>query len=182
VQSVAGFYMILYRDRTLFLADTTVTQYPSAEVLAEIAINTARAARFFGVTPKVAMLSYSNFGSVRNADIRRITDALAIVKQREPKLMIDGEMQGHLAVNEKLRQRDYPFCEMEGAANVLIFPNLHASNNAYRLLSELSPGEIIGPILMGMDKPVNVLSPEHMVQDVVNMTAISVLESEEGVI
>ena len=174
--------MILYRDRTLFLADTTVNEDPTAEVLVDIAINTARAARFFGETPKVAFLSYSNFGSVRNADLARLTEALKLVKQRDSSLMAEGEMQAHLAINSTLRQRDYPFSELEGAANVLIFPNLHAANTAYRLLSELSEGEIIGPILTGMDKPVNVLSQEALVQDVVNMTALSVLEAEEGVL
>ena len=128
------------------------------------------------------MLSYSNFGSVRNADIDRIIDAVELVRQKEPGLAIDGEMQAHLALNAALRQRDFPFSKLEGSANVLVFPNLHAANNAYRLLSELSEGEIVGPILMGMAQPINVLSQEAMVQDVVNVAAISVLESKEGVI
>jgi malate dehydrogenase (oxaloacetate-decarboxylating)(NADP+) len=179
---VAGFYMVLYRDKTFFLADTTVNESPSAEVLAEIALSTAKAARFFGLTPSVAMLSYSNFGSVRNDDLDRIGKALAIVKRREPGLVIDGEMQAHLAVNAELRQRHYPFCELHGPANVLVFPNLHAANTAYRLLQELSDCQIIGPILMGMNKPVNVLSEEALVQDVVNMAAISVVEAQEGAI
>jgi malate dehydrogenase (oxaloacetate-decarboxylating)(NADP+) len=182
VSRVAGFYMVVYRDKTLFLSDTTVNEYPSAEVLADIAIHTAKAARFFDITPQVALLSYSNFGSVRNRDLARITQALKLVKQREPGLTIDGEMQAHLAINAELRQRDYPFCELHGSANVLVFSNLHAANNAYRLLQELSECEIVGPILMGMDKPVNVLSQESLVQDVVNMTAISVLECELGAI
>jgi malate dehydrogenase (oxaloacetate-decarboxylating)(NADP+) len=182
VRSVAGFYMVIYRDRTLFLADTTVNELPSPEILAEVALHTAEAARFFGVQPRVAFLSYSNFGSVRNADLERIHAALKIVRSREPGLEIDGEMQAHLAINAELRQREYPFCELHGAANVLVFPNLHAANNAYRLLSELSDCKIIGPILMGMAKPVNVLSQEALVQDVVNMTAISVLEAKEGVL
>ena len=182
VPSVTGFYLILYRDKTLLLADTTVNMNPPADVLADVAINTAKAARFFGQTPRVAFLSYSNFGSVRNPDVDRITRAIRIVKEREPDLMVDGEMQAHFAINADLRQQHYPFCELEGPANVLIFPNLHASNNAYRLLSELSEAEILGPILTGMDKPVCVLSQESLVQDVVNMTALSVLEAEEGVI
>ena len=182
VRSVAGFYMVIYKSRTLFLADTTVNEHPSPEVLAEITSHTAKAARFFGVQPKVAMLSYSNFGSVRNPDLERIHTALKLVKSREPDLEIDGEMQAHLALNAELRQKEYPFSELHGSANVLVFPNLHAANNAYRLLQELSDCEIIGPILMGMAKPVNVLSQEALVQDVVNMTAISVLEAREGVI
>ncbi|HEX7927590.1 MAG TPA: phosphate acyltransferase, partial [bacterium] len=136
----------------------------------------------FDIKPQVAMVSSSNLGSVRNRDLTRITEALRIVKVREPSLAIDGEMQAHLAVNAELRQRDYPFCELHGEANVLVFSNLHAANSAYRLLQALSECEIIGPILMGMDKPVNVLSQESLVQDVVNMTAISVLESQHGVI
>ena len=180
--SVTGFYLIFYRDKTLFLADTTVNMNPPADVLADIAINTAHAARFFGQQPRVAFLSYSNFGSVRNPDVDRITRALKIVREREPDLMVDGEMQAHFAINAELRQQHYPFSELEGSANVLIFPNLHAANNAYRLLSELSEAEILGPILTGMDKPVCILSQESMVQDVVNMTALSVLEASEGVI
>jgi len=180
VQAVAGFYMMLYRDKTLFLADTTVNLEPSAEVLADIAISTSHAAQFFGITPKVALLSYSNFGSVRNADLKRLTDAVELIRRRKPDLMVDGEMQAHLALDPTERQRNYPFSSLEGAASVLVFPNLHAANNAYRLLSELSEGRIIGPILMGMQKPVNLLSQEALVQDVVNMTAISVLEAEEG--
>ena len=182
MHSVTGFYLILYRDKTLFLADTTVNMNPPADVLADIAINTAHAARFFGQQPRVAFLSYSNFGSVRNPDVDRITRALQIVREREPDLMVDGEMQAHFAINAELRQQHYPFSELEGSANVLIFPNLHAANNAYRLLSELSEAEILGPILTGMDKPVCILSQESMVQDVVNMTALSVLEASEGVI
>ena len=182
MRRVSGFYMLLYRNQTLFLADTTVNEEPDAEVLAEIAISTAKSARFFGITPNVAMLSYSNFGSVRNAGLDRITRALQIVKAREPGLAIDGEMQAHLSLNEALRKKHYPFSEISGSANVLIFPNLHAANSAYRLLSERSEGEIIGPILMGMAKPVNVLSQEALVQDVVHITAISALEAHEGVI
>ena len=182
VCSVAGFYIILYRDRMLFLADTTVNMNPPPDVLADIAINTARAARFFGQTPKVAFLSYSNFGSVHNADLQRILDALTLVRKREPELMVDGEMQAQYAINAALRQQHYPFSALQGSANVLIFPNLHAANIGYRLLSELSEGEIIGPILTGMQQPVCVLSQESLVQDVVNMTALSVVEAEEGVI
>ena len=182
VQSVAGFYIMLYRDRTLFLADTTVNMNPDPAVLADIAINTAQAARFFGQVPKVAFLSYSNFGSVRNPDLERIVQALKLVRQREPGLMVDGEMQAHYAVNPALRQQHYPFSDLHGAANVLVFPNLHAANIGYRLLSELSEGEIIGPILTGMRHPIGVLSQESLVQDVVNMTALSVVEAEEGVI
>lgn len=182
IKVVSGFYLLLFRDRTLLLADTTVNLRPNAEVLADITINTCVAARFFGLTPKAALLSYSNFGSVRGDGLEEITDALALVRQRDPELIIDGEMQAHLALNPSLRQRDYPFCGLEGEANVLVFPNLHASNNAYRLLSELSECEILGPVLMGMCKPVNVLSQEAHVQDVVNMAAISAVESQDGVI
>jgi malate dehydrogenase (oxaloacetate-decarboxylating)(NADP+) len=182
VSGVAGFYMAIYKERTFFLADTTINEQPDPAMLAEIAMNTAKAARFFGVQPKVALLSYSNFGSVRNPDLDRIHAALKIVRSREPTLEIDGEMQAHLAINAELRQREYPFCDLHGSANVLVFPNLHAANNGYRLLQELSDCELIGPILMGMAKPVNVLSQEALVQDVVNMTAISVLEAKEGVI
>jgi malate dehydrogenase (oxaloacetate-decarboxylating)(NADP+) len=182
VRTVAGFWVLFYKGRTLLLADTTVNVEPDAEALADIALYTARATGFFGLEPKVALLSYSNFGSVRNPDLERIQRARALIRERQPALMVDGEMQGHLALNTAERQRDYPFCELEGEANVLIFPNLHASNNAYRLLSELSECEILGPILMGMNKPVNVLSQEAQVQDVVNMTALSVVESSEGVI
>jgi len=180
VRTVAGFYLLMFRDRTMLLADTTVNVEPSAEYLADIAINSAKAARFFKITPKVALLSYSNFGSVRNPDLDRISKALKIIKEREPELMVEGEMQGHLAVNAALRQRHYPFSELEDEANVLVFPNLHAANTSYRLLSELAECEIMGPVLLGMDKPVSILSQEAHVEDVVNMTAVAVLECGEG--
>ena len=180
VKTVSGFYLLMFRDKTLLLADTTVNQQPSAEELADIAISAAKAARFFQINPKVALLSYSNFGSVRNEDLDRLPKALKLIKERQPDLMVEGEMQGHLAINAAMRQGRYPFSTLEDSANVLIFPNLHAANTSYRLLSELAECEIMGPLLMGMAKPVSVLSQESHVEDVVNMTAIAVLECEEG--
>ncbi|MDH4225581.1 MAG: NADP-dependent malic enzyme [Deltaproteobacteria bacterium] len=181
-KTVSGFYMLLTGNRTLFLADTTVNPQPDAENLADIAIHTAQAARFFGHEPRVAFLSYSNFGSVSGPDQKRIWQALELVRQKEPGLAVDGEMQGHFAVNAALRAAHFPFSNLNGNANVLVFPNLHAANTAYRLLSELSEAEILGPVIMGLNKPVNLLSQESLVTDVVNMAALSVLEAQEGVL
>ncbi len=180
--TTSGFYMMLYRDKRLFFADATINEFPNPEQLADITIQTARAARFFGETPRAALLSYSNFGSVRNKDTARLTAALDVIRQREPGLMVDGEMQAHLAFDQGLRARDYPFSVLEGEANVLIFPNLHAANNGYRLLASLSEGEVIGPLISGMRQPVNLLPQEAKVQDVVNIAAISMLEASEGVL
>ena len=152
---------------------------PSAEDLAEIALSAAETARRFNVEPRVAMLSFSNFGSTRHPLADKVRRAVEIVKRRAPDLMIDGEMQADTAVMPDIIETTYPFSTLKGGANVLIFPNLESGNIAYKLLSRLGNAEAIGPILMGMAKPVHVLQRGAEVNDIVNVAAIAVVDAQE---
>ena len=180
MRKVAGAYMLITpRGDIFFLADTTVNIEPSAEELAEIAIATADLARRFGIEPRVGMLSFSNFGSTRHPLAEKVRKATQIVKQMCPALMIDGEMQADTAVTPEIIESTYPFSRLRGGANVLIFPNLEAGNAAYKLLTRLGGATAIGPILMGLSKPVHVLQRGAEVSDIVNMAAIAVVDSQE---
>ncbi len=163
----------------IFLADTTVNIDPDAETLAEIAIATAAFARRFDVTPRVAMLSFSNFGSNQHAVARKVRRAVELAKAREPELMIDGEMQADTAILPTMLAEHYPFSTLDGPANVLIFPELQSANIAYKLLWRLADAEAVGPVLLGMARPVHLLQRGLEVSDIVNMTAICVVDAQE---
>ena len=173
---VIGCYMVNVKGRTIFLADATVNVYPDSPTLAEIAVQTAKIARRFGIEPKVAMLSFSNFGSTRAQRSERIEDAVSIARELDPTLIIDGPMQADTALNQTVQQ-DYPFMNFEGPANVLVLPNLAAANIAYKLLEELGGAEMTGPILEGMDKPVQLVARQDGVRHIVNMAAICVADA-----
>ncbi len=174
VRSAAGMYMMLKGNDALFCADTTVNIDPDAEGLAHIAITAADAVRDLGIEPRVAMLSFSNFGSSKDsAPARKVAKATAIVKSQRPDLMVDGEMQADVALTPELRE-EWSFSDLKGSANVLIFPNLDAGNIAYKLLTAFGGAEAIGPILLGMRKPVTVLQRNSSVDTVVRMAAITV--------
>jgi malate dehydrogenase (oxaloacetate-decarboxylating)(NADP+) len=173
VTRAAGMYMVVTKTGVRFLADTTINITPDADTLAEIAILAADTVRDLGIDPRVAMLSFSNFGDAPHPESRKVADATAKVKRLRPDLMIDGEMQANVALDEEARA-PYPFCSLKGAANVLIFPNLDAGNAAYKLLSASGGAEVIGPIVMGMRKQVNVLQQGATVDGIVHMTAITV--------
>jgi malate dehydrogenase (oxaloacetate-decarboxylating)(NADP+) len=180
VGKVSGLYLLISpRGKLYFLADCTVNIEPSAEELAEIAICAAEMARRFDVEPSVAFLSFSNFGSTRHPSADKVRRALEIVRQREPGLMADGEMQADTAVVPEIIQETYPFSLLKGCANVLIFPNLEASNIAYKLLARIGGAQVIGPVLMGLSKPVHVLQRGAEVSDIVNMVAVAVVEAQE---
>ncbi len=168
---VVGCYMVNVKGRTIFLADATVNVYPDSRTLAEIAVQTAKVARRFGVAPKVAMLSFSNFGSSRAQRSERIEDAIEFARELDPSLIIDGPMQADTALNGEV-QEEYPFMDFNGPANVLVLPNLAAANIAYKLLEELGDAEMTGPILEGMDKPVQLVARRDGVRHIVNMAAI----------
>jgi malate dehydrogenase (oxaloacetate-decarboxylating)(NADP+) len=168
---VIGCYMVNVKGRTIFLADATVNVYPDSPTLAEIAVQTSKIARRFGIDPKVAMLSFSNFGSTRAQRSERIEDAISIAREIDPTLKIDGPMQADTALNPSV-QSEYPFMNFEGPANVLVLPNLAAANIAYKLLEELGGAEMTGPILEGMDKPVQLVARQDGVRHIVNMAAI----------
>jgi malate dehydrogenase (oxaloacetate-decarboxylating)(NADP+) len=176
---VAGAYMLVLKDRTLLLADTTVNIDPDAETLAEIALATAAFARRFDVTPRVAMLAFSNFGSNPHPSARKVRRAVEIAREREPGLMIDGEMQADTAVLPSILEEHYPWSELKGGANVLIFPELQSANTAYKLIWRLAGAEAIGPILLGTARPVHVLQKGVEVSDIVSMAAICVVDAQE---
>jgi malate dehydrogenase (oxaloacetate-decarboxylating)(NADP+) len=179
VKHVAGLYMMVLEKEVLFFADTTVNIDPDAEALAEIAILAAGFVRRLGIEPRVAMLSFSNFGSVREPQSEKVRRAVQRVKTLQPELAIDGEMQADTAVIPELRRRVYPFSELQGPANVLIFPDLGAANIAYKLLARIGGAEAIGPILLGMARPVHVLERGSEAASIVNLTALAVVDAQE---
>jgi len=176
---VSGLYMMIFKDDIMFFADATVNIEPDSEDLAEIAINAAETARRFGVEPKVAMLSFSNFGSTRHPLSEKVKKAVEIVKQKMPDLIIDGEMQADTAVVPEILNSTYPFSRLKEKANVLIFPDLQSGNIAYKLIERLSGAKAVGPILMGMNKPVHVLQRGASVDDIVNLAAIAVVDAQK---
>jgi malate dehydrogenase (oxaloacetate-decarboxylating)(NADP+) len=176
---VSGIYMMIFRQQTFFFADTTVNIEPDAETLAEIATATAKFVTRLGVEPRIAMLSFSNFGSVKHPAAAKVQQAVALLHEREPELQVDGEMQADTAVVERILTRVYPFAKLRGPANVLIFPDLNAANIAYKLLARLGDAQAIGPILVGMDRPVHVLQRLSEVPDIVNMAVIAAVDALE---
>jgi len=181
IHKVSGIYLLITRKGDLyFLADATVNIEPSAEDLAEIALCTAQEARRFDVEPRVAMLSFSNFGSTRHPLCDKVRRAVELVRYADPTLIIDGELQSDMAVSGKKLQEVFPFSRLKSGANVLIFPDLQSCNIAARLLPQLGAGETIGPILSGMAKPVHLLQRGAEVEDVVNMAAVAVVDAQES--
>jgi malate dehydrogenase (oxaloacetate-decarboxylating)(NADP+) len=175
----AGVYMLTFKNRVIFAADTTVNLAPDEEVLTEVTKHTAELARSFNVEPRAALLSYSNFGSVENegtAKPRRAAEAL----QSDPAadFQVDGEMQADTAVVEDILNGTYEFSELDDPANVLIFPNLESGNIGYKLLQRLGGAEAIGPMLVGMDKPVHVLQRGDEVKDIVNLAGVAVVDAQ----
>ena len=179
VTRVSGAYLLIFRDRLFFLADTTVNIDPSAEELAEIALLVADFARRFQIVPRVAMLSFSNFGSNSHPVARKVRRATEIVHEREPDLMIDGEMQASAAVVRSILREEHAWSRLTEPANVLVFPELQSANIAYQLLWRLADAEAIGPILLGMGRPVHVLQRGVEVNDIVNMAAICAVDAQE---
>ena len=181
VRTVAGCYvMITAQGNLYFLADATVNIEPTAQDLAEIALLTAETARRFDIEPHVAMLSFSNFGSSRHPLSEKVRQAVEILRERAPDLVVDGEMQADTAVDSNVIETDYSFSRLRGKpANVLIFPNLESGNVAYKLLAKLGGAEMIGPILMGLSRSVHVLQRGAEVSDIVNMAAFAVVDAQD---
>ena len=176
---VSGIYMMVLPQQTFFFADCTVNIDPDAETLAEIASAAAQFVQRLGIEPRVALLSFSNFGSVRHPDADKVQRAVALLHEREPALQADGEMQADTAVVERILMKTYPFSKLKGTANVLIFPNLDAANISYKLLDRVGGAEAIGPILVGMAQPVHVLQRASDVNDIVNMAVIAAVDAQE---
>jgi len=179
VKKIAGMYLLFTKRGPLFLADTTVNFNPTAEELAEITLMVAKEVRNFNIVPRIAMLSYSNFGSSNSEEANLVRRAHAIVKQKDPNLICDGEMQGILAFNKDILKENYPFTELaNGDVNTLIFPNLAAGNIAYNLLQEVGGADSIGPILLGLNKPVHVLQLGSSIRSIFNMVVIAVIDAQ----
>ena len=175
---VSGMYIVIAKKETYFFADCTVNVNPTAEQLAEIAITTAETVKAFDIIPKIAMLSFSNFGSAPYPESLKVKEAVQIVKSRKPDLIIDGEMQADTAVVPEILDKTYPFTGIKNGANVLVFPNLDSANIAYKLMARIGQVTVIGPILMGMRKPIHILQREATVDDIINMTSIAVVEAQ----
>ncbi len=173
----SGLNMVLVKDKMLFFADTTMNIDPTSEQLASIAIHASKVAKYFGLPPKIAMLSFTNFAG-QKANPRKMQEAARLVKQRHPELIVDGEMQADTAVNPDIVERIFPFCDIKGGANILIFPTLDAGNIGYKLVQQLGGGEVLGPFLMGVKKPANVLQRTCTVDDIVNTMVITALEAQ----
>nr|WP_167606307.1 NADP-dependent malic enzyme [Maribellus sediminis] len=179
---IAGMYILLTKRGPLFLSDTTVNMNPSAQVLADTTILTAAEVQCFNIKPKIAMLSYSNFGAYKGEGSPvRVKEAVQMLHEKYPDLMVDGEMQANYALNGKLRYSRYPFNKLgDEDANVLIFPNLSSGNITYKILQSLGPAEAVGPILMGMKKPIHILQRDSTVREIINMTAIAVIDAQSN--
>ncbi|MEL7148050.1 MAG: phosphate acyltransferase, partial [Bacteroidota bacterium] len=180
INRVAGMYIVNTRRGPVFFADTTVNLNPDVDELVEIIGLTARAVRFFDYEPKMAALSYSNFGSAKGKLPKKVAAAVKIAKEKWPELIIDGDLQANVALNKELLEETYPFSALSGTtANTLIFPDLASGNIAYKLLMELGGAEAIGPILMGMKRSVHVLQLGSSVREIVNMVAIAVVDAQQ---
>lgn len=175
---VSGMYIVITKKETYFFADCTVNVNPTSEQLAEIAIVAAETVKAFDIVPKVGMLSFSNFGSAKYPETLKVKEAVKIVKSRKPDIQIDGEMQADTAVVPEILDKTFPFSEIKGGANVLVFPDLDSANIAYKLMARIGQATVIGPILMGMKKPIHILQRGATVDDIVNMTSIAVVEAQ----
>ena len=176
---VAGLYIMLTKKGPLFFADTTLNFNPTEDQLVDITLLTAKAVEHFNIKPRIAMLSYSNFGSTPAPEAVTVSNAVAKIKARHPEMVIDGEIQASIAFNKELLKENYPFSDLVNESpNVLIFPNLAAGNIAYHLLQEVGGAEAVGPILLGLKKPVYVLQLGSTVRQIVNIVAIAAMEAQ----
>jgi malate dehydrogenase (oxaloacetate-decarboxylating)(NADP+) len=174
----AGVYVVVSKNEFRFFADCSVNIDPTAEELADIAIETAGLARYFDIKPRVALLSYSTFGSAHGKSPEKMRTAAALVRQRQPDLEVDGELQVDIAMSGDTRVPEFPFTNLKEDANVLIFPNLDAANIGYQLLARIGGAEVIGPVLLGMQKPVSILQMGSSVESIVNLAAFTALRAQ----
>ncbi len=176
---IAGMYILITKKGPLFFADTTVNISPSARTLVDVTLLADREVRKYNIVPKIALLSYSNFGAIREGSPSRVHEAVEILHREHPHLIVDGEIQANFATNKELRMKKFPFSKLQDAdVNTFIFPNLSSGNIAYKLMHELAGMEVIGPILLGIGKPIHILHLESSVREIVNMTAISVIDAQ----
>ncbi len=174
---VSGMFLMVWDDRLLLFADSSTIIDPDAKDLAEIAIDTAESAKKFGITPKIAMLSFSTFGSARHPKVDKVAEATKLVKFKRPDLIVDGEMQIDAALVPEVAKKKCPASKIQGDANILVFPDLDSGNIAYKLVERLAKAKAIGPIEQGLKKPVNDLSRGCSTEDIVNVAAITAVEA-----
>jgi malate dehydrogenase (oxaloacetate-decarboxylating)(NADP+) len=179
ISTIAGLYVLVFNNDIRFITDATVNVDPTAEQLADIALMAAERVRTFDIEPRIAMLSFSNFGSTHHPSAEKMARAAELLKRRAPDLMVDGEMMADTAVSPEILEGLFPFSTLKGGANLLVCPNLESANISYKLLSQLGGAEMIGPILLGIRKPVYVLIPGNEVADIVNVTAMAVRDAQE---
>jgi malate dehydrogenase (oxaloacetate-decarboxylating)(NADP+) len=180
VSRAATVHIMITSLGPLFLADTSINIDPTAEELAEITRMTANLAKAFNFDPVMALLSYSNYGSSNHPGARKVGEAIRILHERNPELMVDGELQTDFALDRQLRQTQFPFSKLSGQkVNTLIFPNLDSANITYKLIKELHATDIIGPIMLGLRRSVHILQMGASVQEMVNMTAVAVIDAQE---
>jgi malate dehydrogenase (oxaloacetate-decarboxylating)(NADP+) len=180
VSLVASTNLMMTNRGPMFLSDTAININPSSDDLAKIAIMTANAARMFGIEPVIAMISYSNFGSSANEGASKVRDAVSYLHKYYPNMIIDGEIQADFALNPEMLKAKFPFSKLAGKkVNTLIFPNLESANITYKLLKELYKVDSIGPLMLGMDKPVHIFQLGASVEEMVNMAAIAVIDAQE---
>jgi malate dehydrogenase (oxaloacetate-decarboxylating)(NADP+) len=179
VKTIAGMYILNTKRGPLFLADTTINLDPTAEQIAEITVNVAKTIRKFKVTPKIALLSYSNFGSSPGPDSEKMAKAVDILHENYPSLVVDGELQANFALNNELMMEKFSFSQLANKqVNTLIFPNLSSGNIAYKLLQQMTEGDAIGPVLVGLKKSVHVMQMGSSVREIVNMVKIAVVDAQ----
>ncbi len=179
LKHIAGMYIIVTKKGPFFFADTTVNINPSARMLADTALLTANEVKKFNLVPCIAMLSYSNFGSDRDISPNTVREAVEILHRDYPDLIVDGEMQANYAFNKKLRQEKFPFSKLADMdVNTVIFPDLNSGNIAFKLMQEIGNAEVIGPIVTGLRKPIQVLQMASSVREIVNMAAITVIDAQ----
>jgi malate dehydrogenase (oxaloacetate-decarboxylating)(NADP+) len=176
---IAGMYIVITKRGPFFFADSTVNIEPNGQMLANTTLLVANEVRKFNMEPKIALISYSNFGWIRQGSPQRVQEAIKILHANHPELIVDGEMQADFALNKKLLQEQYPFSKLAGhEVNTIIFPNLSSGNIAYKMMKELGDAEIIGPIMLGLKKPVHILQMESSVREIVSMAAIAVVDAQ----
>jgi len=180
VSRAAGMYLMLTKNGPIFFADTTMNANPTVRELVDITVLTAKAVSQYNIVPRIALLSYSNFGSVGGEIPEKVSEAVEILHREYPELIVDGDIQANFALNETLLKEQFPFSSLnQNKANTLIFPDLASGNIAYKIVQELGEAEAIGPILLGLKKPVHILQLGCSVREIVNMITIAVLEAQK---
>jgi len=178
-QHIAGMYILMTKKGPFFFADTTVNRNPNTQTLVDTTLLAAEGVRKFNIEPKIALLSYSNFGSVRDGSPAVVAEAVRILHEQNPDLIVDGEMQANFALNKEMRKRRFPFTRLaEHDVNTLIFPNLDSGNIAYKMMQELAGSEVIGPIILGMNKPIHVLALDSSVREIIHLAAIATVDAQ----